>query len=159
MNREELTKLPGRPEEQAWLRERLEVLTVREGIALDAAIQRHPVQDSAEAVAACWRISGRVRGESGRRIQSYEDPGLPLDLEEVSPPIALKLRDYIESRRRRDRLGRHLRGTASAPRLGCREAAMTAYPEREPGPAIRRRITLPGPDCSWSLRLELASPA
>ena len=50
MNREELTKLPGRPEEQAWLRERLEVLTVREGIALDAAIQRHPVQDSAEAV-------------------------------------------------------------------------------------------------------------
>ena len=40
MNREELAKLPGRPEEQGWLRERLEVLTVREGIALDAALQR-----------------------------------------------------------------------------------------------------------------------
>ena len=46
MDKTGLLQLPGRPEEQAWLRERLEVLTVREGIALDAAIQRHPAQDS-----------------------------------------------------------------------------------------------------------------
>lgn len=38
MSREELANLPGRPEEQGWLRERMEVLTVREGIALDAAL-------------------------------------------------------------------------------------------------------------------------
>ena len=50
MDKAGLLQLPGRPEERAWLRERLEVLTVREGIALDAAIQRHPAQDSTEAV-------------------------------------------------------------------------------------------------------------
>ena len=48
MDKAGLLQLPGRPEEQDWLRERLEVLTAREGIALDAAIQRHPAQDSTE---------------------------------------------------------------------------------------------------------------
>lgn len=98
MNREELTKLPGRPEEQAWLRERLEVLTVREGIALDAAIQRHPVQDSAEAVSLLANLDGY---EVVGGIQSYEDLGL-YDLEE-NDTMLLKLRDYIDL----DRLGRH----------------------------------------------------
>ena len=37
MDKAGLLQLPGRPEEQDWLRERLEVLTAREGIALDAA--------------------------------------------------------------------------------------------------------------------------
>ena len=73
MNREELTKLPGRPEEQDWLRERLDVLTVREGIALDAAIQRHPVQDSAEAVSL---LAGLDEYEVVGGIRSYEDLGL-----------------------------------------------------------------------------------
>ena len=50
MNREELTNLPGRPEEQAWLREQLEVLTVREGIALEGALRDRPLHDSKEAV-------------------------------------------------------------------------------------------------------------
>ena len=50
MDKAGLLQLPGRPEEQDWLRERLEVLTAREGIALDAAIQRHPAQDSTEVV-------------------------------------------------------------------------------------------------------------
>ena len=45
MDKAGLLQLPGRPEEQDWLRERLEVLTAREGIALDAAIQRHPAQE------------------------------------------------------------------------------------------------------------------
>ena len=50
MDKAGLLQLPGRPEEQDWLRERLEVLTAREGIALDASIQRHPAQDSTEVV-------------------------------------------------------------------------------------------------------------
>ena len=40
MDKAGLLQLPGRPEEQAWLRERLEALTVREGIALEAAIRQ-----------------------------------------------------------------------------------------------------------------------
>ena len=73
MDREGLAKLPGRPEEQAWLQERLEVLTVREGIALDAAIQRHPAQDSTEAVCL---LASLDEYEVLGGIQSYEDLGL-----------------------------------------------------------------------------------
>ena len=97
MDREGLAKLPGRPEEQAWLQERLEVLTVREGIALDAAIQRHPAQDSTEAV--CLLASLDEYAVLGG-IQSYEDLGLYY-LEETSARL-LALRDYIDL----DKLGR-----------------------------------------------------
>ena len=63
MDKAGLLQLPGRPEEQDWLRERLEVLTAREGIALDAAIQRHPAQDSTEVVSllANWAASRVMR--------------------------------------------------------------------------------------------------
>ena len=146
MNREELTKLPGRPEEQAWLRERLEVLTVREGIALDAAIQRHPVQDSAEAVSLLANLDGY---EVVGGIQSYEDLGL-YDLEE-NDTMLLKLRDYIDL----DRLGRHYEEQHPGLFVG---GCYAAYPEREPAQPYDG-VTLPGPDYSWSLRLKLASPA
>ena len=146
MNREELTKLPGRPEEQDWLRERLDVLTVREGIALDAAIQRHPVQDSAEAVSL---LAGLDEYEVVGGIRSYEDLGLYY-LEE-NDTMLLELRDYI-----------NLEG------LGCTceelrpglflEGCYVMYPERET-PRPYDGVTLPGPDYSWSLRLKLASPA
>ena len=146
MNREELTKLPGRPEEQAWLRERLEVLTVREGIALDAAIQRHPVQDSAEAVSLLANLDGY---EVVGGIQSYEDLGL-YDLEE-NDTMLLKLRDYIDL----DRLGRHYEEQHPGLFVG---GCYAAYPEREPAQPYDG-VTLPGPDYSWSLRLKLASSA
>ena len=97
MDREGLAKLPGRPEEQAWLQERLEVLTVREGIALDAAIQRHPAQDSTEAVCL---LASLDEYEVLGGIQSYEDLGLYY-LEKTSARL-LALRDYIDL----DKLGR-----------------------------------------------------
>ena len=91
MDKAGLLQLPGRPEEQAWLRERLEALTVREGIALDAAIQRHPAPDSTEAVCLLASLDEyEVLGGS----QSSEDLGL-YDLEETSARL-LALRDYID---------------------------------------------------------------
>ena len=146
MDREGLAKLPGRPEEQAWLQERLEVLTVREGIALDAAIQRHPAQDSTEAVCL---LASLDEYEVLGGIQSYEDLGLYY-LEETSARL-LALRDYIDL----DKLGR--RYEEQHPGLfvgGC----YAVYPEREP-PQPYDGVTLPGPDYSWSLRLKLASQA
>ena len=144
MDREGLAKLPGRPEEQAWLQERLEVLTVREGIALDAAIQRHPAQDSTEAVSLLTSLDGyEVLGG----IQSYEDLGLYY-LEETNARL-LALRDYIDL----DKLGRQYE--AQHPGLfvgGC----YVVYPEREQ-PEVYDGIALPEPDYSWSLRLKLAS--
>ena len=146
MDREGLAKLPGRPEEQAWLQERLEVLTVREGIALDAAIQRHPAQDSTEAVSLLTSLDGyEVLGG----IQSYEDLGLYY-LEENDTRL-LALRDYIDL----DKLGRQYE--AQHPGLfvgGC----YVVYPEREQ-PEVYDGIALPEPDYSWSLRLKLASQA
>ena len=69
MDKAGLLQLPGRPEEQDWLRERLEVLTAREGIALDAAIQRHPAQDSTEVVSL---LASLDEYEVLGGIQSYE---------------------------------------------------------------------------------------
>ena len=146
MNREKLANLPGRPEEQDWLRGRLEVLTVREGIALEAAIQRHPVQNSTEAVSLLASLDGY---EVVGGIRSYEDLGLYY-LEETNARL-LALRDYVDLEELSIRFeelhpGAFLRG------------CYVIYPEREP-PEPYDGITLPGPDYSWSLRLKLASPA
>ena len=146
MSREELANLPGRPEEQGWLRERLEVLTVREGIALDAAIQRHPVQDSAEAVNL---LASLDEYEVVGGIRSYEDLGLYY-LEE-NDTMLLELRDYINL----EGLGRTCEELHPGLFL---EGCYVMYPERET-PRPYDGVTLPGPDYSWSLRLKLASPA
>ena len=45
-----LTALPGTPQERAWLKERLETISVREGIALAAALAREPPGSAGDAV-------------------------------------------------------------------------------------------------------------
>jgi len=47
---EHLMALPGTVQEEAWLRERLETLSVRESYAFAAATARHPPKSAAEAV-------------------------------------------------------------------------------------------------------------
>lgn len=146
MSREELANLPGRPEEQDWLRERMEVLTVREGIALDAALQRGAPADARDAVNLLANLD---EYEVVGGIQSYEDLGL-YDLEENDAKL-LALRDYIDL----DKLGR--RYEEQHPGLfvgGC----YVIFPERE---LLQQYdgVTLPGPEYSWSLRLKLGSPA
>ena len=42
--------LPGEEREQRWLQERLATLSVREGVALTAAIQRHPPESAVDAI-------------------------------------------------------------------------------------------------------------
>ena len=146
MDREELANLPGRPEEQGWLRERLEVLTVREGIALDAAIQREAPADAKSAVNLLANLD---EYEVVGGIQSYEDLGLYY-LEETNARL-LALRDYVDLEELSIRFedlhpGAFLRG------------CYVIYPEREP-PQPYDGVNLPGPDYSWSLRLKLGSPA
>ena len=146
MDREGLAKLPGRPEEQAWLQERLEVLTVREGIALDAAIQRHPAQDSTEVVSLLANLDEyEVLGG----IQSYEDLGLYY-LEETNARL-LALRDYIDL----DKLGRQYEAQHPGRFAG---GCYVVYP-RKGVTGFYDGVNLPGPDYSWSLRLKLASSA
>ena len=146
MDKAGLLQLPGRPEEQDWLRERLEVLTAREGIALDAAIQRHPAQDSTEVVSLLANLDEyEVLGG----IQSYEDLGLYY-LEETNARL-LALRDYIDL----DKLGRQYEAQHPGRFAG---GCYVVYP-RKGVTGFYDGVNLPGPDYSWSLRLKLASSA
>ena len=141
MDKAGLLQLPGRPEEQDWLRERLEVLTAREGIALDAAIQRHPAQDSTEVVSLLANLDEyEVLGG----IQSYEDLGLYY-LEETNARL-LALRDYIDL----DKLGRQYEAQHPGRFAG---GCYVVYP-RKGVTGFYDGVNLPGPDYSWSLRLK-----
>ena len=135
MDKAGLLQLPGRPEEQAWLRERLEVLTVREGIALDAAIQRHPAQDSTEVVSL---LASLDEYEVLGGIQSYEDLGL-YDLEETNARL-LALRDYIDL----DKLGRQYEAQHPGRFAG---GCYVVYP-RKGVTGFYDGVNLPGPDHS-----------
>ena len=146
MDKAGLLQLPGRPEEQDWLRERLEVLTAREGIALDAAIQRHPAQDSTEVVSL---LASLDEYEVLGGIQSYEDLGLYY-LEETNARL-LALRDYIDL----DKLGRQYEAQHPGRFAG---GCYVVYP-RKGVTGFYDGVNLPGPDYSWSLRLKLASSA
>ena len=146
MDKTGLLQLPGRPEEQAWLRERLEVLTVREGIALEAAIRRHPVQASTEAVSLLANLD---EYDAIGGILSYEDLGLYY-LEETNARL-LALRDYIDL----DKLGRQYEEQHPGRFAG---GCYVVYP-RKGVTGFYDGVNLPGPDYSWSLRLKLASSA
>ena len=144
MDKAGLLQLPGRPEEQAWLRERLEVLTVREGIALDAAIQRHPAQDSTEVVSL---LASLDEYEVLGGIQSYEDLGLYY-LEETNARL---LAQYMEPELDVSIPIVNVSGSSAG---GC----YVVYP-RKGVTGFYDGVNLPGPDYSWSLRLKLASSA
>ena len=145
MDKTGLLQLPGRPEEQAWLRERLEALTVREGIALEAAIRRHPVQASTEAVSLLANLD---EYDAIGGILSYEDLGLYY-LEETNARL-LALRDYIDL----DKLGRQYEAQHPGRFAG---GCYVVYPLKGV-PGFYDGVNLPGPDYSWSLRLWLALP-
>lgn len=54
-NFKELSALPGPAQYQAWVKERLETLSVREGYILTAALMRAPPRDAEEAV-DCFNV-------------------------------------------------------------------------------------------------------
>ena len=139
-------QLPGRPEEQAWLRERLEMLTVREGIVLDIILRNPHVRDTAVAVKLLgkldeYEVVGGIRG--------YEDLGLYY-LEEHAASY-LELRNYIDL----DKLGRQYEAQHPGRFAG---GCYVVYP-RKGVTGFYDGVNLPGPDYSWSLRLKLASSA
>ena len=146
MDKAGLLQLPGRPEEQAWLRERLEGLTVREGIVLDIILRNPHVRDTAVAVKLLgkldeYEVVGGIRG--------YEDLGLYY-LEEHAASY-LELRNYIDL----DKLGRQYEAQHPGRFAG---GCYVVYP-RKGVTGFYDGVNLPGPDYSWSLRLKLASSA
>ena len=146
MDKAGLLQLPGRPEEQAWLRERLEALTVREGIVLDIILRNPHVRDTAVAVKLLSKLD---EYEVVGGIRSYEDLGLYY-LEEHAASY-LELRDYIDL----DKLGRQYEAQHPGRFAG---GCYVVYP-RKGVTGFYDGVNLPGPDYSWSLRLKLASSA
>ena len=119
MDREGLINLPGRPEEQAWLRERLGVMTVREEFAIEAALQRGAPADAKEMVNL---LAGLDEYEVVGGIQSYKDLGLYY-LEENDTRL-LELREYVNL----EELGRTCADLHPGLFVG---GCYVVYPERE----------------------------
>ena len=106
---------------------------MREGIALDAAIQRHPAQDSTEVVSL---LASLDEYEVLGGIQSYEDLGLYY-LEENDTRL-LALRDYIDL----DKLGRQYEAQHPGRFAG---GCYVVYP-RKGVTGFYDGVNLPGPD-------------
>ena len=112
----------------------------------DAAIRRHPVQASTEAVSLLANLD---EYDAIGGILSYEDLGLYY-LEETNARL-LALRDYIDL----DKLGRQYEAQHPGRFAG---GCYVVYPLKGV-PGFYDGVNLPGPDYSWSLRLKLASSA
>lgn len=142
-----LLELPGAPDEQTYIKERLETLSIREGYALTAAATRHPPADISEAAdllhslddfdicfpAGSYKELGAFSLRQGGKI-----------LEDILPYVNL------------DQLGRQFED--KHPGLFVR-SCYVRYPTCSPPPALRENKLPLLWDSDWSVKLKLASPA
>lgn len=143
---ESMLRLPGTAEEENWLREHLEVLSVRERIALSAAMAREPPQDMAEAVNCLLSLDGyEVRGHVG----NYADLGERFLFEKCVPQDQQAYFDLTA-------LGEQYEDRHPGLFIGN---CYVEYPGSQPAMQYDGR-DLPEPDGEgWSVRLKLASAA
>ncbi len=136
---------PGEERERDWVRERLETLSVREGIVLAAALH-DPPGDLAEAISCLKGLDNyNVRLDAG----NYEALGESyLRWGTKMPENALPFVDLA-------RIGRWYEGYHPGLFMGN---CYVEYPKKDPGPAYQRGGPLPE-DGGWSVRVKLASPA
>lgn len=142
-----LLTLPGAPDEQAYIQERLETLSVREGYVLAAAITQHPPVDMRDAVnhlrslddfEICFPAgSYAALGELSLR----RDKKLP---EDVLPHVDL------------DRAGKQYEDAHPGLFVG---SCYVRYPTHPSTPALQENKLPLLWDSDWSVKLKLASPA
>jgi len=141
-----LADMSGEQQERDWVRERLETLSVWEGIALAAAAQRRPPGDLAEAINCLQSLdSYYVRLDAGSYAalgQSY------LCNDTKMPENALPFVDMTEVGQRYE--DKHLGLFVGS--------CYVEYPGKDPGPAYQRGGPLPKDD-GWGVKVKLASPA
>lgn len=140
-----LLELPGPSQYQAWVRERLETLSVRESYVLSAALMRAPPRDAEEAVDRLNSLDCYEVCPAG----NYEELG-QLYLQQLkAPEDVLPYADL-------DQLGQMYEDKHSGLFIG---SCYVAYP-KQPGPPIRQENGIPMLwDSDWSVKLKLASPA
>ncbi len=140
----QLQALPGTPQEEMWLRKRLETLSVREAIALDAAILKEPPGTRADAINRLFSLSSydiRMAGSYEQLGEIYlcATAGLP---EEAMP--------YVD----KERIGRLYENEHPGLFVG---SSFVAYPRKPPAPVYDGNgIAIPKDD-GWSIKLKLAS--
>lgn len=148
--KQELLQLPGRQDEIDWLRDKLEVLSVREEIILSAALQRRPPETAANMIdhmlsipyyEVCAGASSYVA--LGKFFMEYENPvKLPND--------ALSFVDLGS-------LGWQYEDLHPGTFIG--NDYVTFYPEMTALLPKYDGVHLPQQDYDWSLRLKLNSAA
>lgn len=142
-----IASLEGTPEEQAWLRERLETLSVRESYALAAAIEKEPPQNTRKAVERlCFLESFTILFPAG----NYEELGkFSLRKNGKLPDEVLPYVDFSQ-------VGQQYEDAHPGLFIGkCYVCYPTCTPiasQQENGPPVLQ-------DDGWSIKLKLASPA
>ena len=141
-----LLKLSGTPQEQAWLRDRLETLSVREGCVLTAALMRQPPGNAAEAIGHLQSLdSYEVCFPAG----SYEQLGRLYARQEGYLP------DSVLPHVDMERLGQLYEDIHPGLFVGnCYvryPSQLTEFLSHENSPLLQ--------DSDWSVKLKLASPA
>lgn len=139
-----LPALPGPPQYQAWVKERMETLSVRENYVLTAALMRSPPRDAEEAVDCLNSLEDYDVSPAG----SYEELGkFYLQYLKV-PEDILPHVDF-------EQLGQMYEDKHPGLFIGH---CYVAYP-KDPASPIRQENGLPLLcDDSWSVKLRLASP-
>lgn len=142
-----LAALPGSQAEQAWLRERLETLSVREGYVLAAAMARDPPENTGEAVRCLHSLDDY---EVYFPAASYEELGaacLPRDIR-----IPKNVLPYVDLHR----LGEQYEDQHPGLLIG---ACYVAYPKQSAEIASQKNEPPLLQDDGWSVKLKLASSA
>ena len=141
-----LLDLPGKGRERRWLRERLETLSVREGITLSAAVQRTQPRDMEQAINCLQSLdSYTMRLNAG----SYAALGQGYLLNDTAMPMdAFPFVDLTA-------LGQRYEDKHPGLFVGN---CYVQYPKEAPAPAYHRGGPRPE-DSDWGVKLKLASPA
>jgi len=144
---EQLRALPGTRQEEAWLRERMETLSVREGIVLDAAMMKEPPRCKADAINHLFSLHIY---DVLCMVGSYEGLG-EIYLQETSglPKGALPFLN-------KGKLGELYENAHPGLFIGN---CFVAYPREPPAPVYDGNGTVIPNDGGWGIKVKLASSA
>ena len=142
-----LAELPGSPQEQGWIEERLETLSVRESYSLAAILMKTPPRDAKEAVECLQSLDEyKVRFPAG----SYEQLG-KLYLQQINK-IPEGVLPYVNL----ERLGQQYEDKHPGLFIGN---CYVAFPKESRAVQHQENEPLPLRDDDWTVKLKLASPA
>ncbi len=142
----EFLELPGTPQEQEWLKERLETLSVRESYALAAVSMGYPPEKAADAINSILSLPDCTLHPAG----SYEDLG------KYSQKGAANLPEDVLPYVDFGHIGQKFEDEHPGLFIG---GYYVEYPKRAAEPAYSGKNAFLPEDSDWSVKLKLASPA